>query len=171
MLIKSEVFYDNEGFESVKADMFDDVGFARALKAKKYHVGYWFAPEFLRVRLFKNNSDAFWGNTKNILGAVEGNVVFALPLILLAIFQYWTPLFAIIFGYVTVNPYILFIGLSTYTIQYFSFFSVRKILSFQPLKLLFFPLVVIVATCCILRAVYYQKKGKIFWRGRAIKVK
>jgi glycosyltransferase involved in cell wall biosynthesis len=171
MLIKAHAFHECGGFESVKGVMFDDVGFARVLKDKQYRIGYWLAPECLQVRLFKNNHDAFWGTTKNIMGAVEGHAGFAFPLIPVGIIQYWTPVFAVIFGSITVSPFLVFLGLSTYGIQYLSFFSVRRFLRFYPLKLFCFPLVVIVSTCCIFRALYYQRKGAILWRDRAIKVK
>jgi hypothetical protein len=171
MVIKTTVFQETGGFECVKDDMFDDVGFARSLKANQYRVSYWFAPACSQVRLFKNAHDAFWGTTKNILGAVEGHAGLALPLILVAVVQYWTPVLAVVVGGLTASPLLVVSGVSTYIIQYLSFFSIRRLISFHPLKLLCFPLVVIVSTCCILRAMLYQMKGVIFWRGRAIKVK
>lgn len=172
MAIKTTVFHETGGFEGVKGDMFDDVGLARFLKANQYRVSYWFAPACSQVRLFKNAHDAFWGTTKNILGAVEGRpAALALPLILLAVVQYWTPVLALVVGGLTTSPLLVVSGMSTYIIQYLSFFSIRRLISFHPVKLLCFPLVVIVSTCCILRAILYQMKGTIFWRGRAIKVK
>ena len=171
MLIKTQVFYDIEGFQGVKGEMFDDVGLARLLKSKQYRIGYRLAPECVRVRLFKNNRDAFWGNTKNILTAVEDHVWLAVPLMLVAILQYWTPVLAVMLGALMPNPLLLLVGLGTYGIQYVSFFTVRRILRFCPLKLLFFPLVAIVGTCCIGRPLYYHTKGAISWRGRTIKVK
>lgn len=171
MLIKTQVFRDIGGFQGVKGEMFDDVGLARLLKNKHYRIGYRLAPECLHVRLFKNNRDAFWGNTKNILSAVEGHVWLAVPLIPVVILQYWTPLLAVTLGVFTPNPLLLLVGLSTYGIQYVSFFTVRRILRFHPLKLLLFPLVVFVGICCIGRALFYHTKGAILWRGRTIKVK
>jgi chlorobactene glucosyltransferase len=171
MLIKSRVFRDIGGFQGVKGQMFDDVGLARLLKNKHYHIGYRFAPECLHVRLFKNNRDAFWGTTKNILTAVEGHEWLGVPLILLAILQYWTPVLAVMLGILMPNPLLLLVGLGTYGIQYASFFTVRRILRFHPLKLLLFPLAAIVGTCCIGRALYYHTKGAILWRGRTIRVK
>ncbi len=63
------------------------------------------------------------------------------------------------------------VGLATYGIQYASFFTVRRILRFHPLKLQLFPLVAVVGTCCLGRALYYHRKGEVSWRGRTIKVK
>ena len=171
MATKTIVFHETGGFECVKGDMFDDVGLARYLKSNHYRVSYWLAPECSQVRLFKNASDAFWGTTKNILGAVEGHVELALPLILIAIIQYWTPLSAVIAGSLTASPFLVLTGLCTYLLQYLGFFSLRRLFKFHPVKLACFPLVVIVSTCCIFRAVWYQRKGTIFWRGRTIRVK
>jgi FtsH-binding integral membrane protein len=123
------------------------------------------------VQLFKNNRDAFWGNTKNILTAVEDRVWLALPLMLLAILQYWTPVLALVTGAFVPSPLLIVIGFLTYGIQYVSFFTVRRILRFHPYKLLLFPLVALVGACCITRALYYHARGEIRWRGRTIKVK
>jgi len=171
MLIKMQVFQDIGGFESVKDQMADDIGLARLLKARGYRVGYRLAPECLEVRLFKNNRDAFWGTTKNILLAAEGHLWLAIPLVILGILQNWTPLLSVAAGVWHANGLLLLVGMVSYGIQYLSFFSVRRLLRFHPLKLLFFPLAVIVATCCILRALLYHAKGAIFWRGREIKVR
>jgi chlorobactene glucosyltransferase len=171
MFIKTQVFRDIGGFQDVKSEIFDDVGLARLLKNKHYRIGYRLAPECVHVRLFKNNRDAFWGNTKNILSVVEGHVWLSVPLILLVILQYWTPVLAMTLGVLAPNSLLLFVGLSTYGIQYVSFFTVRRILHFHPLKLLLFPLVAIVGTCCIGRALFYHTKGKILWRGRTFKLK
>ena len=171
MLINDQVFRDIGGFQDVKGEMLDDVGLARLLKRKNYRIGYRLAPECLQVRLFKNNRDAFWGTTKNILVAVEGHLWLAIPLIVLGILQNLAPLFAVALGLLKNNGLLLLIGVATYGIQYFSFFTVRRLILFHPLKLLFFPLVAIVATCCIVRALISHAKGAIFWRGREIKVR
>lgn len=171
MLINTQVFRDIGGFQGVKSEMLDDVGLARLLKTQNYRVGYRLAPECLQVRLFKNNRDAFWGTTKNILVAVEGHSWLAIPLIILGVLQNWTPLFAVALGVLNPNGLLLLVGVTTHGVQYLSFFSVRRLLRFRPRKLLFFPLVAIVATCCILRALVSHAKGVISWRGREIKVR
>ena len=171
MLIRARVFREIGGFQSVKGEMLDDVGLARLLKTRNYRVGYRLAPDCLQVRLFKNARDAFWGTTKNILVAVEGHLWLAIPLILLGILQNLAPLLAVALGLWRANGLLLVVGLTTYGIQYFSFFSVRRLCRFHPLKLLFFPLAAIVATCCILRALVLHARGAILWRGREIKVR
>jgi hypothetical protein len=171
MLVKTRVFREIGGFQCVKDQMFDDVGLARQLKNNRYHIGYRLAPECLRVQLFKNNRDAFWGTTKNILTAVEGHEWLAVPLMLVTMMQYWTPVLAVILGALMPSPLLVLVGLSTYALQYAGFFSVRRILRFHAHKLLLFPLVVIVGICCMGRALYYHTKGTISWRGRTIRVK
>jgi hypothetical protein len=151
--------------------MLDDVGLARLLKTQNYRVGYRLAPDCLQVRLFKNNHDAFWGTTKNILVAVEGHLWLAIPLLILGVLQNLAPLFAVALGLLKADGLLLIVGIATYGIQYFSFFSVRRLFHFHPFKLLFFPLVAIDATCCIFRALVFHVKGAIIWRGREIKVK
>lgn len=171
MLISARVFRDIGGFHDVKGEMLDDMALALLLKKQRYRVGFRIAPECLRVRLFKNSHDAFWGTTKNILVAVEGHPWLAIPLIILGVLQNWTPLFAVALGVLNSDGLLLLVGVTTYGIQYLSFFCVQRLLGFRPLKLLFFPLAAIVSTCCILRALSYHIKGAIFWRGREIKVR
>ena len=171
MLIKTSVFQYIGGFQSIKGEMFDDIGLARLLKSKDYRVGYRLAPDCLRVRLFKSNLDAFWGTTKNILGAVEGHMWLAAPLMILGFLQNWMPLFAVILGVLNANILLLLVGLISYCFQYLSFFSVKRLLRFKPLKLLFFPLAPVVAACCITRAMISHAKGTIYWREREIKVR
>lgn len=171
MLINTTVFRDIGGFQGVKGEMFDDIGLARLLKKEDYRVGYRLAPECLKVRLFKTNLDAFWGTTKNILGAVEGHVWLAIPLIFLGFLQNWMPLFAVVLGILNDSLLLLVVGLIAYGVQYLSFFSVKRLLRFHPLKLLFFPLVAIVVAFCVLRALVSHTKGSILWRGREIKVR
>ena len=171
MLIKAEVFKDVGGFNAVKAEMLDDVGLARLLKKHNYRVGYRLAPDCLQVRLFKGNRDAFWGTTKNILVAVEGHMWLAIPLIILAILQIWTPLFTLAVGVIKANGLLIVLGAGSYGMQYLSFFSVKQLMRFRALKVLFYPLVVVAATCCMLRALLYHKRGAILWRGRKINVR
>ena len=170
MLVKRSVFENEGGFECVKGNMFDDIGLAEHLKSKRYRVSYWLGPECSSVRLFKNSKDAFWGTTKNILSAVNGNVSLALLLIFAGVFQYWTSILCVLYGVANESISLMLVGLSTYLIQYLSFYSIRKIFTFHPIKLLAFPLVVIVSSCCITRAAWNMKKGIISWRGRKIKV-
>lgn len=171
MLINAKVFPVIGGFQDVKDEMLDDIGLARLLKRKGYRVGYRLAPECLQVRLFKTNLDAFWGNTKNILVAVEGHVWLAIPLLILGFIQNWTPLLAVVLGILKANSLLLLVGMFAYVFQYFSFFTIRRLMRFRPLKLLFFPLAAVVAACCIMRALVSHTKGSILWRGREIKVK
>jgi glycosyltransferase involved in cell wall biosynthesis len=171
MLISTRVFREIGGFQGVKGEMLDDVAMARLLKTHHYRVGYRLAPDCLQVRLFKNNHDAFWGTTKNILVAVEGHLWLAIPLSILGILQNLTPLFAVALGLLKTDGLLLIAGMTMYGIQYFGFFSVRRLFHFHPFKLLFFPLVAINATCCIFRALASHVKGTILWRGREIKVR
>jgi len=171
MLVRPRVFHAMGGFQSVKGEMLDDVGLARLLKTRNYRVGYRLAPDCLQVRLFKNNREAFWGTTKNILVAVEGHLWLAFPLIILGVLQNLTPLFAFALGLAKSNGLLLLVGLTTYGMQYLSFFCIRRLCRFHPLKLLFFPLAAIVATCCIFRALISHARGAILWRGREIKVR
>ena len=56
--------------------------------------------------------------------------------------------------------------------EYATLWPSRSLFRFHPVKVLFFPLVVISDWCCLLRALYhYVASGSIVWRGRAVKVR
>ncbi len=171
MLVEAEAFRAVGGFGAVRGAMLDDVGFARLLKAHRYRVGFRLAPDCARVRLFKTPREAFWGLTKNILVAVEGRRWLAIPLVLLGFVQLWTPLLALALGAANADGGLLLAGLTTYGVQYLGFFAVRRLVHFRPGPLLVFPLAALVAACCMARALYYSKRGAIFWRGREIQVR
>jgi hypothetical protein len=107
-----------------------------------------------------------------VLLAVEGRTWLAVPQIFLAAFLFMTPLVAVAAGFLQNNLILSIIGGAVYVLQYTSLFLMRRLVDFQPLKAIFFPLVVFVATCTISRALfYYYVKGAILWRGRTIKMK
>jgi len=172
MLIKSQVFRELGGFQQIKTEMADDIALARLVARRGYSAGFRLAPDCLRVSMFKNNRDAFWSTTKNVLLAVEGRTWLAVPQIFLAAFLFMTPLVAFAAGILQNDLILSIIGGAVYVLQYASLFLMRRLVDFQPLKAIFFPLVVIVATCTISRALfYYYVKGAILWRGRTIKMK
>ena len=172
MLVKTQVFQSIGGFEPIRSEMADDVALARVIKKHGGRVGFRLAPEWLRVRLFKNNHEAFWGTTKNVLMAVEGQIWLALPLIVLTALIFWTPVYTLAAGILESNPLFISLGLLLYVLQYASLFLTRRVMSFSPLKLLFFPLVVIVVFFCVSRAFYYYMvKGAVIWRGRMVRIR
>lgn len=86
-------------------------------------------------------------------------------------FGYGAKLDTIALGAWKPNLLLLLSGLATYGFQYASFFTTRRLVDFHPVKLLFYPLVAIVAACCILRALILHHRGRILWRGRKINVR
>jgi GT2 family glycosyltransferase len=171
MLVKKRVFQEIGGFAHVKGEMLDDVSLARLLKRHGFRVGYRLAPACSRVRLFKNNHEAFWGTTKNILVAVEGHLWLAAPLLIIGILLNAGPLLAMTLGAFRSHALLLTAGILTYITLYLGFFATIRLISFRPIKALFFPLSAIVGACCIIRALVYHSRGAVFWRGREIMVK
>ena len=95
-----------------------------------------------------------------------------LPVMFLPVFVYWVPLLCIALGAILGDVMLLAVGGFTYLIQYASLLVGRRVFSFHPGKLLFFPLVAIVVLCCFSRALYYYTaKGAVMWRGRSIQIR
>jgi len=170
ILVKSDVFAQVGGFESVRGEMLDDVAFARLLKGRGFRFAYRLAPECLSVRLFKGSCEAFLGTTKNILAAAGNYAWLGLPLIGIGIVQHWAPILALILGFSWGQPFLACAGLVAYLTQYGSFFTAKRLINFHALPVLCYPLASVVASVNIVRALYYHSRGRIFWRGRAIRI-
>jgi hypothetical protein len=173
MLLKKQAFDGVDGMSEVRGEMFDDVGLARLLKRSGKRVVARLAPQLLQVQVFKTNLQAFWGTTKNVMMIGNGKPVLALGAVLIAVLLFWTPWLAVGVGAVGAHPLLVVAGLATYLFQAALLYGYgRRLMQVRPGPLLFFPLVVVVVTCCTLRAVYYHSiKGAVLWRGRAIKVR
>ena len=104
LLVKAPAFRAIGGFEPIRGEMVDDVALARLLKSKGYRVGFRFAPEFLHVRIYKDNRHAFWGMTKNVLVAIQGRFWLAPAVMVLPLFVFWTPLYCAIAGLIEGDP-------------------------------------------------------------------
>jgi len=172
LMVRARAFRAIGGFEPIRGEMADDVALARLLKSKGYKVGLRFAPEFLHVRIYKDNHHAFWGMTKNILIGIHGRLWLAPFVMILPIFAFWTPIYCAIAGVIEADASLLTAGAAGYLIPYASMWSARRVFPLRPIKALFYPLVAIPVFCCMARALYlYLIRGEVAWRGRSIRVR
>ena len=172
LLVRAPPFRAIGGFEAIRGEMVDDVALARLLKSKGYSVGFRFAPQFLHVRIYKDNWHAFWGMTKNVLVAIQGRLWLAPAVMVLPLFVFWTPLYCTIAGLIEGDPTLALVGAAGYIIPYASMWSGRRLFPFRPHKAMLYPLVVVPVFCCMARALYlYVVRGEVAWRGRSIRVR
>ncbi|MBN2361875.1 MAG: glycosyltransferase [Deltaproteobacteria bacterium] len=173
MLMKKSLFEELGGMTAVRSEMFDDVGLARLLKRNGRRVVTRLAPRLLRVQAFKNNRQAFWGTTKNVMMIGNGKPQLALAAVLISVLLFWAPWIAVVVGALRPSPLLIGAGLATHLFQFALLYGHgRSLARVRPVALLFFPLVVVVVTCCTLRALYHHSvRGTVLWRGRAIKVR
>ncbi len=114
-----------------RGEMLDDVALAKLIKHNGYRIGFHAAPELLQVRLYKGNSHAFWGMTKNILrarravlaGSGRDASTRARILDSPCLYRLRRP---------GTKPHLLAAGLATYLIQYATLWTGRKLFSFHP---------------------------------------
>lgn len=169
MLVRRAAFERIGGFSEIKNEMLDDVGLAQTIKARGYKIGIRQGMHKLALELFKNNLDALIGPTKNILMVGKGHAWVALPAAILSVPFLWSSIAAVIVGLSTGSLALIATGLMVYGLQYASFYLQRAFLDFDPFRLLFFPLVIVVVFTCTARALYYYYiRGEVMWRGRAI---
>ncbi len=172
MMVRTSVFQAVGGFTRIRGEMLDDVALAKLIKLNGYRTGFHAAPELLQVRLYKGNSHAFWGMTKNVLQGMGGRIWLAPAVMFLPVFVFWIPLGCIVAGVLDGTPDLVAAGLATYLIQYATLWSGRKLFKFHPGKALLFPLVAIPVICCMAKALYlYSLRGEVLWRGRTVQVR
>jgi glycosyltransferase involved in cell wall biosynthesis len=168
MLTRRDVLQRVGELERIKAEVLDDVALARLIKHSGFRTRITFAPELLRVRLFKGNHDAFWGLTKNILTALD-HLWLAVPAMFLPVFIYWVPIATVVLGIVRPNNIMIAAGMSAYVIQAGLLLLLLRFCRFRSAKALFFPLAAIPVMCCIGKALYHRwATGAVAWRGRVL---
>ena len=171
ILLKRDVFQAIGGFEAIKTEMLDDVELARHVKGSGYRTRFRMAPSFLAVRLFKSNSDAFWGLTKNIRGSVRSKLM-AFPAVLVPVVFFWSPFVCLGWGLIQQSLPFVAVGLSTYVTQLWMTWLSTRLCRIRWVKAIFFPLSVLPLTCCYVSALYlWWFRGAVSWRGRVITTK
>jgi glycosyltransferase involved in cell wall biosynthesis len=172
LLVRASAFHAVGGFESIRHEMLDDVGLAKLLKRNRYRVGFRLAPQLMNVRLYKGNRHAFWGMTKNILEGLAGRLWLAPAVMFLPFFVFWTPVYCAVAGAWEGERWLCAAGLATYGLGYALLWAGRPLFRFDPVKALFFPLVAVPNTFCMVRALWlYASRGAVEWRGRTIRVR
>jgi hypothetical protein len=168
MLTRRDVLNHVGGLEQIKSEVLDDVALAKLIKRSGFRARITFAPDLLRVRLFKGNHDAFWGFTKNILAALD-YVWMAVPAMFLPVLIYWVPIATVGLGIARQNAVMIAAGMSAYVIQVGLLLLLFRFCRLQFAKALFFPLAAIPVMCCIGKALYHRwATGAVAWRGRVI---
>jgi hypothetical protein len=170
MLMRRRLLEQINGFESAKAEFLDDVALARAVKRQGRDARLQLAPGLLEVRLFKGNADAFWGLTKNILGAVD-HIWMAIPAMFLPVAMYWFPLMSILAGLWKSDPTLMVAGGLAYAIQLALLLPASRICTIRWAKAIFFPAAAAPVICCFTKALFHRLvSGSVCWRGRVVAV-
>ncbi len=171
LLVRSDALKAAGGLEAIRSELVDDVKLAARFKEHRIPIGFYFAPELLRVRMFKSGSEAFWGMTKNVLAAAPGGILGIILLAPVGMICHATP--PVVFGLAlfTGNAWLLGASVFAYASQYFGLIIFRRLYDIVPVRLLFFPLNPIPTACCICRALYHRwVHGAVLWRGRSLRV-
>jgi chlorobactene glucosyltransferase len=169
MLIKANVLRDVGGIASVKSAILDDTELARVVKRSGHRVGYHLAPKLMRVRLFKSNSHAFWGPTKNAIALTFSHPWMAVPAMGLPLLFIWLPIAAALVGFWASDPRLIVVGLIQPIADVLGLVRIRPYCDFRWHKAIFFPLIVIPIVCVLGKAFYEQHiRGQHVWRDRTI---
>ena len=169
MLIKREVLQDVGGIEAVKLAILDDSELARVVKRNGHRLGYHLGSELMHVRLFKSNSHAFWGPTKNAIAIAFNQPWMAVPAMMLPVLFIWIPIASALAGLWTNNVPLFAVGVFQPIADVLGLIRIRPYCKFHWHKAIFFPLIVIPIVCVLAKAFYEQHiRGHHVWRGRAV---
>jgi chlorobactene glucosyltransferase len=169
MLIKADVLRDVGGIESVKSAIVDDTELARVVKRSGHRVGYHLAPKLMHVRLFKGNSHAFWGPTKNAIAITFSHPWMSVPAMGLPLLVFWLPIAAAFIGFWANDTRLIAVGLFQPVADLLGLVRIRPYCDFRWHKAIFFPLIVIPIICVLAKAFYEQHiRGQHVWRDRVI---
>ena len=169
MLIKADVLQDIGGIESVKSAILDDSELARVVKRSGHRVGYHFAPNLMYVRMFKSNSHAFWGPTKNAIALTFSHPWMSLPAMGLPVLFFWVPIATALVGFWMNDVRLIAVGAFQPLADLWGLVRIRPFCKFRWGKAIFFPLIVIPIGCVLAKAFYEQHiRRQHVWRGRTI---
>ncbi|TWU17249.1 GalNAc(5)-diNAcBac-PP-undecaprenol beta-1,3-glucosyltransferase [Novipirellula galeiformis] len=169
MMTRRDLLSQIDGLSTVRSEALDDVMLARNIKAKGFVTQIVFAPQLLRVRLFKSNHDAYWGFTKNILGAVK-HVALAFPAMFVPVLVYGIPMTAMVMGMHHSDVTLVVAGVIAYASQATVLLLARRLADIRFLKAIAFPLAAFPIACCLARAIYHHlTSGGVAWRGRVVR--
>ena len=168
-LIRKSQLEASGGFYPIRFAMADDAALADQLAAHGAKMMFMLAPKLLRVEMFKSNSDAFWNTQKNILMAIHQKEWLALPLICVTLILFGGPFWIMATGIYSQQFTWLMAGILLYLFQYAGLFTLKPLVTFNPLKMLAFPLVAVSASINLFIAYKnFRHNGMITWRGRRL---
>jgi hypothetical protein len=169
LMIRASAYRKLGGHEQIKNEVMDDIQFARLVKRNGFRVGVRLAPKCLRVRPFVSGREVFWGMTKNLLGAFGNYSWSAIPLGLMFMVVFWIGVICMVAGFPLHSPGVSIAGLALYSYIYGSMWVGRRVISYKPVFLAFYPLASFVLMGSLVVAAYYKTvRGEVLWRGRSV---
>jgi cellulose synthase/poly-beta-1,6-N-acetylglucosamine synthase-like glycosyltransferase len=172
MLIKADVLHDIGGINSIKSAILDDTELARVVKRTGHHVGYHLGPDLMHVRMFKSNSHAFWGPTKNAIALTFQIPWMSIPAMGLPVLFFWVPIAAVFAGFWMKDLRLFAVGAFQPLADLWGLVRIRPFCKFRWGKAVFFPVIVIPIVCVLAKAFYEQHiRRQHVWRDRTINLK
>jgi hypothetical protein len=169
-LVRRATYEAVGGHEPLRAEVIDDIELGRLIKARGFQVAFRLAPALLGIRMYRGNTAAFWGVSKNIVASMNGKVLPALAaMALITAILLAGPLAAIV-GSSLGRADLALAGLGLYSLQYVSLLQMQNWHTFDKARLLAFPLFSVVGTACVLRGSWMQRRGAVAWKGREIQI-
>ena len=169
MLIKANVLRGIGGIGAVRSAIVDDAELAKVVKRSGHRVGYHLAPSMEHVRLFKGNSHAFWGPTKNAIALTFDHPWMAVPAMVLPVLFFWLPIATALVGFWTNDIRLIVVGLLQPIAGLIGLIRIRPHCQFRWIKAVFFPLIAIPIACVLGKAFYEQHiRRQHVWRDRVI---
>ncbi|MEW5818783.1 MAG: glycosyltransferase, partial [Cyanobacteriota bacterium] len=153
--------------EAVKSEILEDVELAKKAKKSGAKIVFSFAPELIKVRMYRNFQEIFDGWSKNIFALCEYSIIKSMLIVLLLLLLFNVPLLLVILG-LAKNCIIIFWMIIV--ILYFMY--VYHKMGYSAIVALLFPLGSLILPLIIINSIFrYKVKGSVKWKNRLYKVK
>lgn len=169
MIVKRNIYEQLGGHEAIKDSIIDDIDFACHFKKNGHPAYFRFAPNLMKVRMFKGNRDLIRGFAKNLMFAFSSSPYIVFPLILLGIFCFVPGIYSFIYGITAGSTLLVILGIIHYAYVYLSFFLFWNFNKANILYMLLYPLTCIILPVSLLISFHNLVFRKsVVWRGRRI---
>jgi chlorobactene glucosyltransferase len=167
IFIKNDTYKSIGTHEAVKSEILEDVKLAQLIKENGQKLKFYYAPDLLRVRMYRHFNELYEGWSKNFFALLQYNYFKAILIVFLLLFIFWVPVIAMFLDPALVN---FFIPLLLLVIIHFGYVYYKMDYSF--LTGLLFPVGSLLVSAIIIQSIInYNIKGQVKWKGRTYTVK
>ncbi|MDF2954743.1 MAG: Glycosyltransferase [Candidatus Alkanophagales archaeon MCA70_species_2] len=156
--------------EAVRDMLVEDYALAQLVRKHGYKLRFYWAPETLKVQMYRNFTELWEGWIKNIylgIGNPSSAALAITEIIILGV----APFIITLYGVITTNLGITLLGAPSSILMLCAGFIIQKEAGSKPLLTFLTPVAIIIVATIILVSMICYHKGVVRWKGRTYKPK